>query len=101
MLHGNVKTFHVIFNKMGEESTRAFELALEGHSLFISGQKHNFKPKVTKGKRQISKVLVASLLLAALLIFSPKHKRRGRQQTVGNRFEFFDFIPPKETFRRK
>ena len=28
------------FKKMGEESTRAVELALEGHSLFISGQKY-------------------------------------------------------------
>ena len=36
MLHGNVKTFDVIFKKMGEDSTRAAELALEGHSLFIS-----------------------------------------------------------------
>ena len=44
MLHGNVKTFDVIFKKMGEESTRAVELALEGHSLFVSGQKYNFKP---------------------------------------------------------
>ena len=44
MLHGNVNTFDVIFKKMGEESTRAVKLALEGHSLFISGQKHNFKP---------------------------------------------------------
>ena len=43
MLHGNVVTFDVIFKKMGEESTRAVELGLEGHSLFISGQKHNFK----------------------------------------------------------
>ena len=44
MLHGNVKTFDVIFKKMGEESTsRAAELTLEGNSLFISGQKHNFK----------------------------------------------------------
>ena len=43
MLHDNVKTFDVIFKKMGEDSTRAVELALEGHSLFISGQKHNFK----------------------------------------------------------
>ena len=42
MLHGNVKTFNVIFKKMGEESTRAVELVLEGHSLFISGQKYNF-----------------------------------------------------------
>ena len=32
------------FKKMGEESTRAVELALEGHSLFVSGQKYNFKP---------------------------------------------------------
>ena len=39
-----VKTLDVIFKKMGEESTRAAELALEGHSLFISGQKYNFKP---------------------------------------------------------
>ena len=43
MLHGNGKTFDEIFKKMREESTRAAELALEGHSLFISGQKHNFK----------------------------------------------------------
>ena len=28
--------FDVIFKKIGEESTRAAELALEGHSLFIS-----------------------------------------------------------------
>ena len=37
MLHG-VETFDVIFKKMEEESTRAVELALECHSLFISGQ---------------------------------------------------------------
>ena len=43
MLHGNVKTFDLIFKKV-EESTRAVELVLEGHSLFISGQKYNFKP---------------------------------------------------------
>ena len=43
MLHGNDKTFVVIFKKLEEESTRAVELALEGHSLFISVQKHNFK----------------------------------------------------------
>ena len=29
MLHGNVKTFDMIFKKMGKESTRAVELALE------------------------------------------------------------------------
>ena len=44
MLHGNAKTFDVVFKKMGEESTRAVELALEGNSFFISGQKYNFKP---------------------------------------------------------
>ena len=47
VLHGNAKTFDVIFKKMGEESTRAVELALGGgggHSLLISGQKQNFKP---------------------------------------------------------
>ena len=44
MLHGNAKTFNVIFKKMGEESTGAVELMLESHSLFISGQKYNFKP---------------------------------------------------------
>ena len=32
------------FKKMGEETTRVVEVALEGHSLFISGQKYNFKP---------------------------------------------------------
>ena len=37
-----IKTFNVIFKKMGEESTKAVELAWEGHSLFISGKKHNF-----------------------------------------------------------
>ena len=36
--------FNVIFKKLVEESTRAVELALEGHSLFISGQEYNFKP---------------------------------------------------------
>ena len=35
------------FKKM-EESTRAAELALDGHSWFISGQKYNFKPKLTE-----------------------------------------------------
>ena len=44
MLHGNFKTFDMIFKKMGDDSTRAVELVLEGHSLFISGQKYNFKP---------------------------------------------------------
>ena len=53
MLHGNVKTFDVILKKMEEESTRAVEVALEGHKLFISGQKYNFKPKLTKEQRQI------------------------------------------------
>ena len=43
-LHGNVKTFIVIVKEMEEEYTRAVKLALEGHNLFISGQKHNFKP---------------------------------------------------------
>ena len=42
LLHGNIKTFDLIFKKM-EESTRKVGLALEGHSLFISGQKYNFK----------------------------------------------------------
>ena len=55
---------------MGEESTRAVELALEGQSLFISGQKYNFKPKLTKGERQISKLLTVPLLLAAVSIFT-------------------------------
>ena len=43
MLQGNVKTFDVIVKKMGEESTRATELALEGQSLFTSGRKHTIK----------------------------------------------------------
>ena len=30
-----------------------------------------------------------------------KYKRRVRKQTVGNRFEFFDFILLKETFREE
>ena len=42
MLHGNVKTFDVIFKKMEEENTRAVELALKDRSLFISGRKDNF-----------------------------------------------------------
>ena len=53
ILHGDVKTVDVIFKKMDEESTRAVELALEDHSLFIAGQKHNFKSQLTKGRRQI------------------------------------------------
>ena len=43
MLYGNVKTLDVIFKKMEEESIMTSELASEGHSLLISGQKHNFK----------------------------------------------------------
>ena len=42
MLQGNIKTVDVVFKKMGEESTRTAEVELEGHSLLISGQKHNF-----------------------------------------------------------
>ena len=93
MLHGDVKTFDVIFKKMGEESTRAVELALEGHSLFTSGQKYNFKPKFTFGQRQISKLLAICSCCT--------DKRRVSKQTVGNHFEFFDFIFSKESFRRK
>ena len=35
---GNVKTFGAILKKMEEENTIAVELALEGHSLFVSSQ---------------------------------------------------------------
>ena len=49
MLHGNVKTFDEIFKKMGEESTRAVDLVLDGQSLFNSGQKCYFNPELTKG----------------------------------------------------
>ena len=56
-------------------------MALESRSLFISGQKHNFKRKLTKGQRLISKLLIASLLLAAVSI-SSKHKQRVRKQTI-------------------
>ena len=41
--HGNVKTFELILKQKMEESKRAIGLAL-GHSLFLSGQKYNFKP---------------------------------------------------------
>ena len=37
--------------------------------MFISGQEYNFKPKLTKEQRWISKLLTAPLLLAAVLIF--------------------------------
>ena len=33
ILHDNVKTFDAIFKRMGKESIRAAELALEGRSL--------------------------------------------------------------------
>ena len=59
MLHGNVKTFDVIFKKIREESTRQIELALEGHSLFISGQKHNFK-RATSDLKIIDRFSIAS-----------------------------------------
>ena len=58
MLHGNVKTFNVFFKKMEEESSSAFELALEGHSLFISGQKNNFKTLIHQ--RAASDLSIAS-----------------------------------------
>ena len=80
MLHDNVKTLDVTFKKMGENK-RTVELALEGQIMLISGQKYNFKAKLTKGERQLSKLLTAPLLLAAVSIFS-KHKRRVRKQTV-------------------
>ena len=35
ILHGNVKTFDVIFKRMGEESIRAAGLALEARSLSL------------------------------------------------------------------
>ena len=57
----------VIFKKMGEESTKAVELAFEGHSLF-SCQEYNFKPKLTKGQRQISISLIDPILPAAVSI---------------------------------
>ena len=70
MLHDNIKTFDVIFKKMEEESTRAVELALEGHNLFISGQKHNFR---TASNLRIigrfSAALSFLLLLLLLLLF--------------------------------
>ena len=85
---------------MGEKSTQAVELEFEGHSLFIYGQKYNFKPKLTKGQRQTSDLLTAPLLVAAVSICS-KHKWCVRKRTVGHRFELFDFILLKEIFRRK
>ena len=42
-----------------------------------------------------------SIASCCIEFFFQKHKRRARKQTVGNRFEFFDFILLKETFRRK
>ena len=35
MLHGNVRMFDVIFKKMEAESSRAAELVLEDHSVFL------------------------------------------------------------------
>ena len=58
MLHGNVKTFNMIFKKEW-----GVKLALEGSSLLISDQEHNFEPYLTKGHRQISKLLIAKLLI--------------------------------------
>ena len=52
MLHGNSKTFDVILKKLVEESSLAVELALDGHSLFISGQKDIFT-LIFKRQRQI------------------------------------------------
>ena len=43
MLHSSVKMLDAIFRKMEEESTRVVGLELEGHILFISGQKLKFK----------------------------------------------------------
>ena len=58
-----------VFLKDGRRKHTFVELAFEGHSLFISGQKYNFKPKLTKGQRQISDLLTAPLLVAAVSIF--------------------------------
>ena len=91
MLHGNVKTFDVIFKKVQKESTRAVELPLEGHIFFFL-VRNTILTLTHKGQRQISKLLIASLLLAAVSISFSKHKRCVRKQTVGNRFEFILFF---------
>ena len=84
MLHGNVKMFDVIFKKMGEESTRAVELALVGHSLFISVQKKKTILNLNSPMGTSDLKIIDRFLLTALSIF-----------------EFFDFILLKETFLKK
>ena len=93
--------FFLFFFLMGEENTRAVELASGDRSLFISGQKHNFlnlnSPKGTSDLKIIDRFSIASCCID----FFSKHKRLVRKQTDGNQFEFFDFILLKETFWRK
>ena len=86
-------------NKMGEESTSAVEPALEGHSLVISGQKHIIQT-LTHQRSGSDLKIIDRFSIASCFIGFTKHKRRVRKQRVGNRFEFFDFNLPKETFQR-
>ena len=65
--------------KMGGENTRAVELTLEGHSLFIFWS----KTLLNINRRDRSSIATCCI------DFFQKHKRRVRKQTIENRFEFF------------
>ena len=45
--------------------------------------------------------LFSTSIASCCIDFFSKHKQRVRKQTVGNRFEVFDFILLKETFWSK
>ena len=84
MLHGNVKTFDVILKKLGEESTLAVELALDGHSLFISGQKDTFT--LTHQRAASDLIIIDRRAIASYCIDVSKHKQHEKKKTVGNLF---------------
>ena len=59
-----------------EESTGAVELALEGHSLFISGQKYNFNQSVASDLEIIDRFSFASCCVDFFKTSAPEKTNR-------------------------
>ena len=100
MLLGNVKTLDVIFKKMTEEIQGRLSWRWRVIVCLFLARNTILNLTSPKGSVRCHKLLLASLLLAAVSIFFQKHiKRRVRKQSFENRYEFFDFILLKQTFR--
>ena len=81
MLHGNIKMFIVIFKKMGEENTRG--LSWHWRVIVCLFLVRNTILNLNSPKGQISILLIASLLLAAVSTFSKCNEAARKKKTVG------------------